>query len=128
MSENKNGSCEQGAEKYFFRASAEDFKKIPGSPIAYWVSKKVSDIFQNGARLDAISPVKVGLQTGSNEKFVREWFEVSASKTSFCSNGEHDLDKKWFPYNKGGEYRKWYGNNENVVNWEKVNELYNATK
>ncbi|WP_415055628.1 BREX-1 system adenine-specific DNA-methyltransferase PglX [Halopseudomonas sp.] len=114
-----NQKNQKDMNKYFFWATAENFKKVPGSPIAYWVSKKVSDIFQNGERLDSISPVKVGLQTGSNEKFVREWFEVSVAKTSFCSSSEHDFHKKWFPYNKGGEYRKWYGNNENVVNWEK---------
>lgn len=106
------------SQGWFYRASAADFKKIPGSPIAYWVSQKVSDIFQHSIRLDELAPVKVGLQTGSNETFVREWFEVSKRKTSFCSNGKHDFNKKWFPYNKGGEYRKWYGNNENIVNWE----------
>ena len=118
MSDNQSISFERSVEKFFFRASAADFKKIPGSPIAYWVSERVSDIFQNASSLDSISPVRVGLQTGSNEKFVREWFEVSASRTSFCIDGLHFFEKKWFPYNKGGEFRKWYGNNENVVNWD----------
>jgi type II restriction/modification system DNA methylase subunit YeeA len=108
----------EGAEKYLFRASATDFKNIPGSPIAYWVSQRVTEIFQEEDSLAKFAEVKVGLQTGSNEKFVREWFEVSASKTSLYRDGEHDFSKKWFPYNKGGEYRKWYGNNENIVNWE----------
>jgi len=103
---------------WFYRSSSFDFKKIPGSPIAYWVSQKIGDVFKYGTRLEKLAPVKVGLQTGSNEKFVREWFEVSKGKTSFLSFGKHDFSKKWFPYNKGGEYRKWYGNNENLVNWE----------
>lgn len=100
------------------RASAADLKKIPGSPIAYWVSEKITDIFEHNKRLESIAPVKVGLQTGSNDIFVRYWFEVSAKKTSFSINRKHDLSRKWFPYNKGGDYRKWYGNNENIVNWE----------
>ena len=103
---------------WFYRASASDFKKIPGSPIAYWVSDKIRDIFQQGTRLDDIAPVKVGLQTGSNDKFVREWFEVSSKKMSFFSGDTNYGTKKWYPYNKGGDYRKWYGNNENIVNWE----------
>jgi len=112
----------------FFRASAADFKKIPGCPIAYWVSDTVSEIFQNEKKLEEIAPVKVGLQTGNNEIFVREWFEVSSDKTSFCSKGNHDFSRKWFPYNKGGGYRKWYGNNENIVHWENDgNEIRNFT-
>ncbi|MBW2738577.1 MAG: BREX-1 system adenine-specific DNA-methyltransferase PglX, partial [Deltaproteobacteria bacterium] len=99
-------------------ASAADFKKIPGSPIAYWISEKIVRIFDNEKKLESIAHVKVGLQTGSNEIFVREWFEVSDNKTSFNSNSAHNYSRKWFPYNKGGEYRKWYGNNENIVNWE----------
>ncbi|MGA4366047.1 BREX-1 system adenine-specific DNA-methyltransferase PglX [Pantoea ananatis] len=106
--------------KNFYRASAEDFSNIPGCPIAYWASENLRKSFKKSARLDELSPVKVGLQTGSNEQFVREWFEISVTKASLYLNedGKHDFGKKWFPYNKGGEYRKWYGNNENVVNWK----------
>jgi type II restriction/modification system DNA methylase subunit YeeA len=120
-----DGNCEADKEAELkakksepFRASAADFKKIPGSPIAYWVSEMITDIFEHNKRLESIAPVKVGLQTGSNDIFVRYWFEVSAKKTSFSINRKHDLSRKWFPYNKGGDYRKWYGNNENIVNWE----------
>jgi len=104
--------------QYFYRASAADFMKIPGSPVAYWVSDKVRKAFYNLTSLSEIADIKVGLQTGGNDIFVREWFEVCSSKTSFADNGNHDPSKKWFPYNKGGEYRKWYGNNENIVNWD----------
>lgn len=104
--------------KYFYRASAADFGKLPGRPVAYWVSHTLRSIFENSPRLDDISPVRVGLQTGSNDKFVRVWHEVSLEKSSLSLvDGQHDFRKKWFPYNKGGEYRKWYGNNENIVNW-----------
>ena len=103
---------------WLHQASTDDFRKIPGMTIAYWISKKINKIFESFPSLDSIAPVKVGLQTGSNEVFVREWYEVSAYLTSFCFNNNHDFSKKWFPYNKGGEYRKWYGNNENVINWQ----------
>ncbi|AKB21864.1 putative type II restriction enzyme methylase subunit [Methanosarcina sp. WH1] len=111
-----------------FRTSAADFKKIPEGPIMYWVSEKITDIFEHNKRLESIAPGKVGLQTGSNDIFVRYWFEVSAKKTSFSINRKHDFSRKWFPYNKGGDYRKWYGNNENIVNWENdVYEIRNFT-
>jgi type II restriction/modification system DNA methylase subunit YeeA len=103
---------------WFYRGSAKDFEKVPGNPIAYWVSSNFRSAYENMPALDEIAPVKVGLQTGSNEKFVREWFEVGRRKTSFSDATGHDFERKWFPYNKGGEYRKWYGNNENIVNWE----------
>lgn len=103
---------------WFYRASAKDFEKVPGNPIAYWVSVNFRSAYESMPALDEIAPVKVGLQTGSNEKFVREWFEVERQKTSFSDVTGHDFERKWFPYNKGGEYRKWYGNNENIVNWE----------
>ncbi len=104
--------------KGYYNSSTVSFFKIPSTPIAYWVSNQVKDVFSNSKSLDDLAPVKVGLQTGSNEKFVREWHEVSEYKTSFGSNGKHDFSLKWFPYNKGGDYRKWYGNYEHVVNWE----------
>ena len=99
--------------KNFFRVSAEDFKKIPGSPIAYWISDNMSEIFSSSRILNEISPVKKGIDTGENALFLREWFEVSDEKISRL-----DTEKKWFFYIKGGEYRKWYGNINLVVNWE----------
>ena len=105
-----------------YRVPSKDFQKIPGSPIAYWGSKGIIRCFEEGQKLSKISPVKVGLQTGSNEKFVRLWFEVAAIKISFVDRQKHDFSKRWFPYVKGGEYRKWYGNNEHVVNWQNAGE------
>ncbi|HBS2889687.1 TPA: BREX-1 system adenine-specific DNA-methyltransferase PglX, partial [Klebsiella pneumoniae] len=98
-------------------ATASDFKKIPGSPIAYWASDATRAAFSHNNTLSNQVPVKVGLQTGSNDKFVREWHEISIDKFSFFDPST-ESSRKWFPYNKGGEFRKWYGNNENVVNWE----------
>ncbi|HCQ8940074.1 BREX-1 system adenine-specific DNA-methyltransferase PglX [Proteus mirabilis] len=101
-------------------AASDDFKKIPGSPIAYWVSEPMRDAFVEGMLLGDLAPVAVGLQTGSNENFVRLWHEVAVNKFGLNTKNREDAlesSKKWFPYNKGGEFRKWYGNNDNVVNW-----------
>ena len=109
-------------EKHFFRASAADFKKIPGSPIAYWVDEKVRTIFAESKSLDSMSDIKQGLATCNNDLFIRLWFEVGFHTVGYkiiSTEQAFESRKKWFPYNKGGGYRKWYGNNEYLVNWEK---------
>ena len=105
----------------YFQAKQKDFEKIPGSPIAYWVSDKIREIFEKNQKLGDIGEAKVGLQTGDNNKFLRLWNEVNYNKIGYnMSNSEEALEskKKWFPCNKGGEFRKWYGNQEYLVNWE----------
>ncbi|BEO94157.1 Eco57I restriction-modification methylase [Fusobacterium sp. CM21] len=112
----KNPNC-----NWRFQAKQKDFEKIPGSPIAYWVSDKVREIFKKNQKLGDIGEAKVGLQTGDNNKFLRLWNEVNYNKIGYnMSNSQEALKskKKWFPYNKGGEFRKWYGNQEYLVNWE----------
>lgn len=94
-------------------ATAEAFKKIPGSPVAYWVSTNFLNIFKRLA-VKSISIVKEGLKTGNNDRFIRKWFEVSIKKTNIFSV----KDKKWIKHIKGGEFRKWFGNNEDVLNFE----------
>ena len=104
-----------------FQAKQKDFEKIPGSPIAYWVSDKIREIFEKNQKLGDIGEAKVGLQTGDNNRFLRLWNEVNYNKIGYnMSNSQEALEskKKWFPYNKGGEFRKWYGNQEYLVNWE----------
>lgn len=104
-----------------FQAKQKDFEKIPGSPIAYWVSDKVREIFEKNQKLEDIAEVKQGIKTGDNNRFLRLWNEVNYSRIGYnISNSEEALEskKKWFPYNKGGEFRKWYGNQEYLVNWE----------
>ena len=106
---------------WFYRADAIDFAGIPGMPIVYWATRSVLEAFKNGVPVSSIGQPRVGLQTGDNAKFVRQWWEVSLTQERFdCpSIGESvKSGAKWFPYNKGGEYRKWYGNNDCVVNWE----------
>jgi very-short-patch-repair endonuclease len=105
---------------WFFRASAPDFQKIPGAPIAYWLSKKARKAFEVGKCLSSISKPKIGMRTGNNQLFLRLWFEISKNKfTTQCLSSEDALrsKKKWFPYNKGGDYRKWFGNHSYVINW-----------
>ena len=112
----KNPNC-----NWRFQAKQKDFEKIPGSPIAYWVSDKVREIFEKNQKLGDIGEAKVGLQTGDNNKFLRLWNEINYNKIGYnMSNSQEALEskKKWFPYNKGGEFRKWYGNQEYLVNWE----------
>ena len=105
--------------KNFFRASAEDFKKIPGSPVAYWVSSRAVDSFLNH-KLATYGNTRQGFATGDNNRFLRFWHEVSHSMIAFnCSSGleSRSRDEKWFPCHKGGSFRKWYGNHEYLANW-----------
>ncbi len=103
----------------FFRASAEDFKKIPGSPVAYWLSEKLIDSFSSFPMLYSVAPTKQGLATGDNDRFLRRWFETGLNNTSIglLPDDVEFTSKKWFPCNKGGEFRKWYGNLDYLVNW-----------
>ena len=97
-----------------------NFDKIPGSPIAYWIDDNLIACFNN-TNLSSLGDIKVGLQTGENTKFLRYWWEVDFNNIGFSSINCEDsknTNKKWFPYNKGGDYRKWWGNQEFVVNWE----------
>ena len=97
------------------------FHSIPGSPIAYWASDRVREIFKNEEPLGKIAEPRKGNSTSNNDRFLRLWFEVCNQRIKLGLINLADLkDKttKWIPYNKGGGYRKWYGNNENLVDWE----------
>ena len=98
----------------------ENFSKIPGSPIAYWVSENLLDCFEKGTSLGEIAYPRQGMATTNNNRFLRQWYEVSLMKIGFNLRSEEDTvgTYKWFPYNKGGEFRKWYGNNDYVVNFK----------
>lgn len=103
-----------------YRRDSTIFTDVPGSPIAYWASENVRRTFKELDRLEKLATPKVGLQTGDNNRFLRLWHEVNMYNIGFKC-GSRDASKmsgkKWFPYNKGGAYRKWYGNQEYVVNW-----------
>ncbi len=99
----------------------DDFKKIPGSPVAYWVSEKVREVFILGKYVDDVAEPKSGLSTTDNNQFLKFWFEVSYLKIGFGITSiinTQDSDYMWFPFVKGGDFRKWAGNEEYVVNWK----------
>ena len=106
---------------WFFNSKPDDFKKIPGSPIAYWVGSKIRDLFVNNQPLKQVVETAVGLFTCDNERFLRNWYEVSFTKIGFDLKNREAAEKsnfKYFPYNKGGGFRKWYGLNELVVQFD----------
>ena len=96
-----------------YHVNQKEFEKIPGSPIAYWVSDKERELYLKGETLSKVAKCKKGIDTGKNEFFLKRWSEVERKKFSFDTN-----IVKWVPYNKGGEFRKWYGNKEFILNWE----------
>ena len=111
----KNHKC-----GFYYEQSTDDFSKIPGSPVAYWVSNNFMQMFDKGIRLGEIADSKQGMATADNNRFLREWYEIEYSSIYFYAKNLEDAKisgYKWFPYNKGGEFRKWYGNNDYVVNW-----------
>jgi hypothetical protein len=97
---------------WFYTTQQTAFEKIPGNAIGYWASDKIINTFQSSKFLSDFCKVKVGLQTGDNDRFRRNWSEISILK-SRLNDGN-----KWFPYNSGGAGRKWYGNQFYFVNWE----------
>lgn len=104
----------------FAQVSAANFSKIPGSPIAYWVSENVYFLFFKGKPLKELAEPRQGVKTLDNERFLKIWTEVAYKAICFGASNQDEanmLNKKWFPYNKGGEFRKWYGNNYYIVNW-----------
>ena len=103
-------------EKLYFECDQNVFKLIPGTPIGYNVSDNVINIFTKNDCLKKHATACVGVQTADNDRFLRQWFEVSIKRIGFSSDDKKV--KKWFQYNKGGAFRRWYGNQFLVVNWE----------
>lgn len=123
-------NSQQGKEDMFlekrnrFMTDQLNFSKIPGSPIAYWASKDIINVFLNGKRLGDIAKPRQGMATTNNNRFLRLWHEISYANIGFGLHSIEDTvcEKKWFPYNKGGDFRKWYGNNDYVVNFQNKGE------
>jgi hypothetical protein len=112
----RNKSC-----GWFYEAKPDDFKKIPSSPIAYWLTPQAIAAFELNPNLGTIAKPRVGMRTGNNARFLRFWHEVNFrnfNSVSRCSDEAKKTNSKWFPFLKGGDFRKWYGNLEWVVNWE----------
>ena len=105
---------------WFYRRPAKAFKSIPGTPIAYWANCGALRAFEAGMRIGDCGTAKQGLKTGDNDRFIRAWWEIGASRIGFgCTTAAEAKGSclRWFPYNKGGDFRKWYGNREWVVDW-----------
>ncbi|MGJ3847284.1 BREX-1 system adenine-specific DNA-methyltransferase PglX [Levilactobacillus brevis] len=107
--------------KYLYRTNQTNFGKIPGSPIAYWASANLIHDFEVGKPLSEYVDPRQGLATTDNKKYLRQWFEISFPSIHFSAHSTEEAlqsGAKWFPYNKGGAYRKWYGNYDYIVNYQ----------
>lgn len=107
------------AQTIRYEMNSENFNKIPGSPIAYWVSNNLMTDFQLGKRFELYGEPKSGVMTGDDAKFIRFWYEIDKSKLGLHIANHEQMIKsklKWFPVTRGGQYRKWYGNIVEVVN------------
>lgn len=100
---------------YFYETSSENFSKIPGSPIAYWLNANEYLLFENNKKLKEYGDCNNGFTTGNNDLFLRLWFEIA--NDDIALHNQNNKEYKWFPYNKGGNFRKWYGNNDYLINW-----------
>ena len=124
-------TSQQGKEDMFlagenrYAADQSNFSKIPGSPVAYWVSSAFINAFSTGTQLGCDFRASEGIKTGDNERFLRHWYEIASTDFSFS---ELDFSKKWYPHHKGGDYRKWYGNLVWAVNWENNGEEIRKNK
>lgn len=115
-----NGT-EFGQRIFYKNIKQDKFKKITGSPIAYWVTENVRNIFINNQSLSDIASPRKGNSTSNNALFLRSWTEVSKHKMGLDYHSISDFlkdEKRWLPYNKGGGTRKWYGYNENLIDWK----------
>ena len=104
-----------------FETKQSVFDLIPGRPIVYWASRQMLNAFEVGVPLGDLAPAKQGLATADNERFLRQWFEVSTDRSYMRARDREDAKAsgaRWFPHNKGGEFRKWWGNQDYVINWQ----------
>lgn len=120
-------TSEQGKEELFlsgknrYITQQSNFSKIPGSLVAYWISSKIFNIFATSKMLYDVAKPRQGLATSDNDRFLKLWYEVDVCKIGFTIKNIDDPNKfyyKWFPCTKGGSFRRWYGNNEYIINWE----------
>ena len=116
-----------GENRYIAKQS--DFSTIPGSPVTYWVSEKFIKSFNDGTQLESIGEIVTGISTGKNDLYLRLWNEIAYESISIYVDNIEDIDfnvRKWIPYNKGGEARKWYGNNDYVVKWSEAEHFHRS--
>jgi hypothetical protein len=104
-----------------FKIATQEFRKIPGSPVSYWVSQQIRALFSVYPPLGDSFPSRDGITTGDNDRFLRCWQEVNRQLVGLSYGSQiaaKESGLRWFPCNKGGKFRRWYGNNEYVINWE----------
>lgn len=114
-----NSQQSSNINKNFYRVSAADFKEIPGAPLGYWINSKFRKIFRSNPLSDYFV-TRLGMSTANNDRFLRLWHEVGLSSICFsCTSREDSVNSGniWFPYQKGGVFRKWFGNHDHLVNW-----------
>lgn len=107
-------------DRDLYYATQEDFSVIPGRPVAYWLSKNLKKIYTFGTPLGEIASPRKGNSTSNNDRFLRIWYEVDIKKINFYSSKiikEESKKRRWYPYNKGGGYKKWYGFNDHIIDW-----------
>ena len=101
-----------------YLADTNSFQRLPGFPVAYWATKKQAEIYAENGLISEVAAFRAGLSTGDNHKFQRMWYEVSQDRSIYNASSSGGMGSyKWVPCNSGGEYRRWYGNNDVVVNW-----------
>ncbi|MDR2572428.1 MAG: BREX-1 system adenine-specific DNA-methyltransferase PglX [Oscillospiraceae bacterium] len=102
-------------------AVTDNFSKIPGSPISYWASENFLEVFEKCNVLSEVAKPRKGLDSADNDRFVRFWFEpiyINIFFNAYSNDEAEQSDCKWFPLNSGGAFRKWYGNNEKIIDWQ----------
>lgn len=118
------GNSQKSKEEMFldglhnYITKQDKFEMIPGTPIAYWASENIIRDFVKGDKLSDVCQTRKGLATSDNNRFLRLWFEVEKFKISFLCCSNEDTEEKWYPINKGGGFRRWYGNRDYIINWE----------
>lgn len=118
---NNEQSDHSDMRKYFFEVNQHEFAQVPGVSIVYWLDKKLIHIFKLNKPLKEYAQLKNGMSTGNNESMLREWFEIAFPDIDFECPDRDEVDirgRKWFPYNKGGYFRKWYGNMESIIRYD----------
>jgi hypothetical protein len=109
----KNPNC-----GWFYNAKPDDFKKISGSPVAYWVGDKMTSMFANEPSIQTVCYAGFGIKTGDNNLFMRMWSEVNLQTINFSANQDSSFEVRWYPCASGGNFKKWYGNQNLIVNFK----------
>jgi hypothetical protein len=109
------------SSELYFSSNQKKFEIINGSPVAYWATVKVRNVFQRASSLSTVVPTKAGVTTGNNDRFLRIWSEININTFDFECKNIHEIKKKWHPYNKGGSFVKWFGVQDLVIAFDKEN-------